>query len=105
LFVRQGPVRLDDHTIEKIAQRVVAMIAATGLVSQCRPLLTAAEVAASWGVERSWIYEHARDLGAIRLGTGPAPRLRFDPAKLQEFLDKSVIRRVARRDTSASRPL
>jgi hypothetical protein len=30
------------------------------------------------GVERSWVYDNAAELGAIRLGTGDRPRLRFD---------------------------
>jgi hypothetical protein len=44
-----------------------------------RRLLSAAEVSEWWGVERSWVYEHAGELGAIRLGKGRRPRLRFDP--------------------------
>jgi hypothetical protein len=29
-------------------------------------------------VSRSWVYAHQRELGAMRLGTGPRARLRFD---------------------------
>jgi hypothetical protein len=29
-------------------------------------------------VSRAFVYEHAGELGAIPLGTGPRPRLRFD---------------------------
>jgi hypothetical protein len=43
------------------------------------PLLTAAEVAARFSVDRSWVYAHARELGVLRIGDGPRPRLRFDP--------------------------
>lgn len=42
-------------------------------------LLTATELAERIGVSRSWVYEHARELGAVRLGPGPRARLRFDP--------------------------
>jgi hypothetical protein len=45
-----------------------------------KPLLTAAEVAARFSVDRSWVYAHARELGVVKIGNGPRPRLRFDPA-------------------------
>jgi hypothetical protein len=40
-------------------------------------LLTAREVAERLGVEREWVYEHAAQLRARRLGGGSKPRLRF----------------------------
>jgi hypothetical protein len=40
-------------------------------------LVDAATLAAMLPVERDWVYAHASQLGAIRLG-GPAGRLRFD---------------------------
>lgn len=42
-------------------------------------LLSAREVAGRYGVSAEWVRDHASDLGAIRLGDGPRPRLRFDP--------------------------
>ena len=48
--------------------------------AESAPLLTAAEVAARLAVARGWVYAHARELGVVRLGDGPRPRLRFDPA-------------------------
>ena len=50
------------------------------------PLLTAAEVAERFGVDRSWVYAHARELGVVQLGAGPRPRLRFDPAVIAQLL-------------------
>lgn len=41
-------------------------------------LVDASTVAARLGVARSYVYEHADELGAIRLGSGPRARLRFD---------------------------
>jgi hypothetical protein len=41
-------------------------------------LVSAAEVAAELNVGRQWVYEHAQELGAVRLGDGPRGRLRFD---------------------------
>jgi hypothetical protein len=41
-----------------------------------------AEVARRLGVSREWVYEHAEELGASRIGTGSRPRLRFPPQVL-----------------------
>lgn len=43
------------------------------------PLVDAATLAVELGVSRDWVYEHAHELGALRLGSGPKARLRFDP--------------------------
>ena len=51
-----------------------------------RALLTAAAVAQRLSVERGWVYAHATELGAVRLGGGPRSRLRFDPAVIAERL-------------------
>jgi hypothetical protein len=47
-------------------------------------LVTAAEVAEWCGVERSWVYAHAEQLGARKIGTGERPRLRFDLEEVSE---------------------
>ena len=65
---------LDAATIRAIAREVARLTGPGG------GLLTAAEVAAAFNVTRGWVYAHADELGAIRLGDGPRPRLRFDPA-------------------------
>ena len=52
-----------------------------------RRLLSAGEVARAFGVSRGWVYDHAVELGAIPLGDGPRPRLRFDLHKVQSALD------------------
>lgn len=41
-------------------------------------LVDAGTVAAVLGVSRAWVYEHADELGGVRLGDGAKPRLRFD---------------------------
>jgi hypothetical protein len=38
-------------------------------------------------VEPSWVYANANRLGAIRLGAGPKPRLRFDRDRALELLN------------------
>jgi predicted DNA-binding transcriptional regulator AlpA len=49
-------------------------------------LVDAATVAEYLGVERSWVYEHADELGARRLGFGPRARLRFSLADVDAAL-------------------
>lgn len=75
---------LSAGAIEAIARRVVDLLRSEpprpATAPGGEPLLTAAEVARWWGVERSWVYQHALRLGVIRLGDGTRPRLRFDPA-------------------------
>ena len=70
-------IKLDPRTIEAIARRVVDLLEKRGL--QNRELVDAAELARQLGIERSWVYSHAIELGAVKLGHGPKPRLRFDP--------------------------
>jgi hypothetical protein len=43
-------------------------------------LVDAQTLADRLGVSRAFIYEHADELGALRLGSGPRARLRFDVA-------------------------
>jgi hypothetical protein len=50
------------------------------------PLLDAAGIAHWLGVDRGWVYENAAELGALRLGSGPRARLRFDPEIVRERL-------------------
>lgn len=75
---------LSERAVEAIARRVVELLGREPHRSAGSPvgerLVTATEVARWWGVERSWVYQHALRLGVIRLGSGPRPRLRFDPA-------------------------
>jgi hypothetical protein len=68
-------VRLDADDVEAIAARVAELLGATqaGAVRY----VDAAELARALSVEREWVYAHAAQLGAIRLG-GPGGRLRFD---------------------------
>jgi hypothetical protein len=63
-----------------------------------------AELAARLGVRRSFVYEHADELGAYRLGSGPRARLRFDFAEVLRRTSCSVSRR-SRRPISAPKAL
>jgi len=71
---------LDTATIRAIAREVARITGPAG------GLLTANEVAAAFNVARGWVYAHADELEAIRLGDGPRPRLRFDPAVVTQRL-------------------
>src|ERR1700733_8232221 len=85
----------DDEDIQPIAERIVELLreqrppgtSATGMLVAERPglplsgLVDAATLARMLGVDRSWVYAHAGQLGGIRLG-GPQGRLRFDLATL-----------------------
>jgi hypothetical protein len=69
-------VRLDPADIEAIAQRVAELLDDAVPAVPVR-LVDARELAEALGVDREWIYAHARQLGAVRLG-GSQGRLRFD---------------------------
>lgn len=47
-------------------------------------LWTARRVAAHYAVAQSFVYQHADELGCVRLGGGKCPRLRFDPQVVRE---------------------
>jgi hypothetical protein len=61
---------------DAIAERVAELL--SGDAPTKPHLASAAEVARELGVGRQWVYEHAEQLGAHRLGDGPRARLRFD---------------------------
>jgi len=70
-----------DELVERIARRVVE------LLRDDVPLLDAGQVARRLGRSREWVYRHADELGAVRLGDGERPRLGFEPAKVAAYLD------------------
>jgi hypothetical protein len=78
-------VTLDPDDIELIAGRVAALLRGQVPVQEAR-LADAATVARELGVDRDWVYAHARELGGVRLG-GPHGRLRFDLQKIRRQLD------------------
>jgi hypothetical protein len=79
-------IKLDPQTTEAIARRVVELFERRGL--QRRELVDAAELARRFGIDRSWVYTHAIELGAVKLGSGAKPRLRFDPEVAARTLRK-----------------
>jgi len=72
-------VYLDPDDVEAIAARVVELL--DGASPRAPRLATAEEVAEALGVTRTWVYANQKRLQAVRLGTGPRARLRFDLKK------------------------
>lgn len=81
-------LHLAPETIEAVAQRVAELVAAVhSEAPEDRPeRITAEEVSRWWGISRRWVYDHAEELGARRMGSGRRPRLRFDPEEVAERL-------------------
>ncbi len=69
---------LDDEVLDALADRIADRVADRMGAGSTSRLLTADELATELGVERGWVYRHAQELGAVRLGDGPQGRLRFD---------------------------
>jgi len=78
---------LDAQDIDAIAEAVAARLVAK---PDCQPrFIDAAAVARLLGVERDWVYEHASQLGGIRLG-GSRGRLRFDRQAIVDQLAREA---------------
>lgn len=75
--------KLSGDDIEAIARRVRELIREEAAPPR---YIDATTLARHLGVERSWVYTHARELGAIRLGHGARARLRFDLAQATEAI-------------------
>ena len=74
-----APIILADETIEAIARCVVALLREDAPVPGT--LVDATTLASALGISRATVYEHAEKLGAVRIGDGKRPRLRFDVAR------------------------
>jgi len=88
--------RLADQIADRLAQRLgprLAEIIEPGVpnttvtakqTESSDGLWTARHVAAHYRVDVSFVYQHADELGCVRLGGGKCPRLRFDPQVVRE---------------------
>lgn len=101
-----GEVELSPRSIEALASRLAELLGDLPRNPGGQgegEMISAAEVARRWGVSRRWVYDHAEDLGAHRLGGGPRPRLRFDPREVADRLGApSADRRPRRPDVRGS---
>jgi hypothetical protein len=80
-------VLLSPDDVEAIARRTVELL--RGERPATFALVDARELASRLGVSVNYVYEHAGQLGAIRLGNGRKARLRFDVEQAREALDAS----------------
>jgi len=82
-----------DEFVERVARRVVELLderdsaAATAGASR---MVDAAALARALSVSRATVYEHALELGAVQLGGGDRPRLRFDVDEARERWTRRV---------------
>lgn len=77
--------RLHPDDVEAIARRVADLLQTEASVAaQNASLLSPAGVADRIGRSTEWVREHAVQLGVIRLGEGPRPRLWFRPDVVDE---------------------
>ncbi len=92
----------DPGLVDAVARRVVELLREEGAVSREGPrLLTVAAVSQEFGVSIDWLYANAARLGAIRLGSGPRARMRFDRATIADRIAKVASH--AARDRSSPR--
>jgi hypothetical protein len=75
--------RLADEIANRLAMRLGGLMSA-----QAEALVDAAEIARTYGKTRTWVYQHAGELGAVRLGSGPRPRLGFSPTRVAAAFEK-----------------
>jgi hypothetical protein len=91
--IRKAAESLTPEVIEQIAQRVAELLrrepGQAGAREAPARLLDAEELARHLGVTRWWVYQHADELGAIRIGGGPRARLRFDVTVAKAALDSA----------------
>jgi hypothetical protein len=88
---------LSAQCIDAIATRVIELLHEhTRHLQHPESLIDVAELARRTGLSRTWIYGHARELGAIRLGDGPKARLRFNPDTVKRLLEREPPPRVER---------
>jgi hypothetical protein len=86
----QTALDLDGRIAQAIAAQVVALVREElGLRPAAEDWIDASEVSRRFGLSRSWVYAHARQLGAVPIGSGPRPRLRFDPRVVADALRTS----------------
>jgi hypothetical protein len=83
-------LRVPDALVQAIAERVAELL-------RCEPtrgrLVDAQTLADALGVDRSYVYSHAAELGAVRIGSGSKPRLRFDLDTAREAFARDASKR------------
>ena len=78
---------LSAEDVEAVARRTVELL--RGEPTSVFALVDARELAALLGVSVDYVYAHATQLGAVRLGTGRRARIRFDAHSARRALEAS----------------
>jgi hypothetical protein len=89
---------LTDGDVEAIAEATAARLAE--IVSAAPgtfALVDARQLARDLGVSLDYVYAHATELGAMRLGSGPKARIRFDLDRARQALEARAGRSNGRR--------
>jgi predicted DNA-binding transcriptional regulator AlpA len=95
--------------VQAIAEAVADVLAERGLVVYAGPsssarVLKVAEVARLLGRSSAWVYEHAAELGVIRMGTGPKARIGFDLATIERWKRDHQLAQPETRQPTRRRP-
>jgi hypothetical protein len=78
---------LSPEDVEAVARRTVELLNGAG--ASTFKLVGARELADRLGVSVDYVYGHAAQLGAVRLGGGQRPRIRFDVEAARRALEDS----------------
>jgi hypothetical protein len=79
-----------EATAQKVLEIITTPASTFGLVG-------ARELTEGLGVSLDYVYAHATELGAMRLGSGPKARIRFDLDRAREALEARTRRPNGRR--------
>jgi hypothetical protein len=85
--VSERPSLLSDRDVDRIARRTVELLIEREGADPGR-LVDAAYIARRFDVDRAWVYQHKVELGAVPMGRGKRPRLRFDLVLVEAALDE-----------------
>jgi hypothetical protein len=89
VLVSASPIMLAPGQLEQLADLIADRLRedqAPASASSRGGLVDVHELAALLDVSTSWVYQHAHELGAVRLGSGSRPRLRFDPETARQAM-------------------
>ena len=107
LNIRPSQPNADE--VRAIAEAVADVLAERGLVVYAGPgasarVLSVREVSKLLGRSAPWVYAHATELGAIRMGNGPKARIGFDLTAIEHWKRENQIRPPEARRSSRPRP-
>jgi hypothetical protein len=89
---------LSDGDVEAIAEATATRLAEiVSAAPDTFALVDARQLARDLGVSLDYVYAHATELGAMRLGSGPKARIRFDLDRARQALEARAGRTNGRR--------